>query len=118
MREALHKYEQRALRDADARGVPIRFIAIDLSPVTDIDASAVHFLKACTAFHCAVKRSSVGLCQCLGYLGPVMELAPCRVASKVMWRACFRMLSRREGSGGYLQGWQKQRIECDFHETA
>ena len=46
MREALHKYEQRALRDAEARGAPIRFIAIDLSPVTDIDASAVHFLKA------------------------------------------------------------------------
>ncbi|KAK9843672.1 hypothetical protein WJX81_001934 [Elliptochloris bilobata] len=45
VREALHKYEQRALRDADVRGVPIRFIAIDLSPVTDIDASAVHFLK-------------------------------------------------------------------------
>ena len=46
VREALHKYEKRALSEAEARGAPVRFIAIDLSPVTDIDASAVHFLKA------------------------------------------------------------------------
>ena len=44
VRDALHKYEQRAIRESERRGVPIRFIAIDLSPVTDIDASAVHFL--------------------------------------------------------------------------
>ena len=45
VRDALHKYEQRAIRESERRGVPIRFIAIDLSPVTDIDASAVHFLS-------------------------------------------------------------------------
>ncbi len=45
VRDALHKYEQRALESAARRGAPIRFIAIDLSPVTDIDASAVHFLS-------------------------------------------------------------------------
>jgi MFS superfamily sulfate permease-like transporter len=45
VRDALHKYEQRALEQAERRGAPIRFIAIDLSPVTDIDASAVHFLS-------------------------------------------------------------------------
>lgn len=53
MRDALHKYEKRALSEAEARGVPIRFIAIDLSPVTDIDASAVHFLKARRLLECS-----------------------------------------------------------------
>ena len=44
VKEALTKYEARAAEAAAARGRPLQFIVIDLSPVTDIDASAVHFL--------------------------------------------------------------------------
>ena len=71
VRDALHKYEQRAIRESERRGVPIRFIAIDLSPVTDIDASAVHFL-AVRLQHCfvsdfnlhSVNWPSAASCQC------------------------------------------------------
>ena len=44
VKEALGRYEARAADAAAARGRPLQFIVIDLSPVTDIDASAVHFL--------------------------------------------------------------------------
>ena len=44
VKEALARYETRAQAAAAALGRPLQFIVIDLSPVTDIDASAVHFL--------------------------------------------------------------------------
>ena len=44
VKEALLRHEQRAAAEAAKSGCPLQFIVIDLSPVTDIDASAVHFL--------------------------------------------------------------------------
>lgn len=41
--DALRKYEREAVADADG---PIKAVVIDLSPVSDVDASAVHFLAA------------------------------------------------------------------------
>lgn len=38
---AIRKYENRYI----ARGRQFEFVILDLSPVTDIDASAIHFLK-------------------------------------------------------------------------
>jgi MFS superfamily sulfate permease-like transporter len=50
VKEALYKYERRAQEAASTRGGRgPQFIIIDLSPVTDIDASAIHFLKVCLA---------------------------------------------------------------------
>lgn len=43
--ETLRKYEQRAQAEAAATGKKLLFLIVDLSPVTDVDASAVHFLK-------------------------------------------------------------------------
>lgn len=43
--DTLEKYEERAEAVAAASGRKLRFLILDLSPVTDIDASAVHFLK-------------------------------------------------------------------------
>ena len=45
VREAIAKYQRRAIRANTPRGVQLRYIIIDMSPVTDIDASAVHWLK-------------------------------------------------------------------------
>ncbi len=45
VKDALYKYEQRAKEVAAAAGRSLHFIIIDLSPVNDIDASAVHFFK-------------------------------------------------------------------------
>ena len=39
------RYERQALQRAQISGTPIRYIIIDLSPVTDIDASASHFIN-------------------------------------------------------------------------
>ena len=39
------KYELRLEKALEARGKRLEFIIMDLSPVTDIDASAVHFLQ-------------------------------------------------------------------------
>lgn len=47
----LDKYLAKALARAETRGIPIQFIIIDLSPVTDIDASATHFLKVAAALN-------------------------------------------------------------------
>ena len=44
VKEALLRHEQRAAAEAAKSGRPLQFIIVDLSPVTDIDASAVHFL--------------------------------------------------------------------------
>lgn len=38
------KYQKRAQLQLASRGQKLLFIVVDLSPVTDIDASAVHFL--------------------------------------------------------------------------
>lgn len=45
LRDALLKYELRLEKALEARGKRLEFIIMDLSPVTDIDASAVHFLQ-------------------------------------------------------------------------
>lgn len=50
VKDALYKYEQRAKQVAAANGRSLHFIIIDLSPVNDIDASAVHFFKARAAW--------------------------------------------------------------------
>ena len=39
------KYQRRAEAQMSARGRKLLFYIVDLSPVTDIDASAVHFLQ-------------------------------------------------------------------------
>ena len=44
VKDAMWRHEQRAAAEAARTGRPLQFIIIDLSPVTDIDASAVHFL--------------------------------------------------------------------------
>ena len=41
---ACSKYQKRAELQMSSRGRKLLFIIVDLSPVTDIDASAVHFL--------------------------------------------------------------------------
>lgn len=41
--DALRKYEREATADGDGA---VKAVVIDLSPVTDVDASAVHFLAA------------------------------------------------------------------------
>ena len=45
IREAIAKYQRRTLRHLSPKGIPLRYIILDMSPVTDIDASAVHWLK-------------------------------------------------------------------------
>ncbi|KAK9853863.1 hypothetical protein WJX84_006158 [Apatococcus fuscideae] len=45
IREAIAKYQRRTLRHITPRGIALRYIILDMSPVTDIDASAVHWLK-------------------------------------------------------------------------
>lgn len=44
IREALKKYQKRSELQLSARACKLLFIVVDLSPVTDIDASAVYFL--------------------------------------------------------------------------
>ena len=43
--EALAKHQRRAVASLALRGIALRYIVLDLSPVSDIDASAVHCLK-------------------------------------------------------------------------
>ena len=45
VKEALRKYENTQI----ARGRTFHFIILDLAPVIDIDASAIHFLQARSA---------------------------------------------------------------------
>ena len=45
IREAIAKYQRRTLRALTPKGIALRYIILDMSPVTDIDASAVHWLK-------------------------------------------------------------------------
>ena len=47
VKDALAKYERRAQEAAAKQGTTLHFIIIDLSPVYDVDASAVHFFKVC-----------------------------------------------------------------------
>ncbi|KAK9915884.1 hypothetical protein WJX75_005651 [Coccomyxa subellipsoidea] len=56
VKDALYKYERRAKEIAAASGRSLHFIIIDLSPVNDIDASAVHFFKDWVVSH---KRAGV-----------------------------------------------------------
>ena len=55
VKDALAKYERRAQEAAEKQGQTLHFIIIDLSPVYDVDASAIHFFKvhACKACHSA-----------------------------------------------------------------
>ena len=45
VKDALAKYERRAQETAAKQGQTLHFIIIDLSPVYDVDASAIHFFK-------------------------------------------------------------------------
>jgi hypothetical protein len=45
VKDALAKYERRAQEAAAKQGATLHFIIIDLSPVYDVDASAIHFFK-------------------------------------------------------------------------
>ncbi|EIE25728.1 sulfate permease [Coccomyxa subellipsoidea C-169] len=56
VKDALYKYERRAKEIAAAQGRSLHFIIIDLSPVNDIDASAVHFFKDWVISH---KRAGI-----------------------------------------------------------
>lgn len=61
--DTLLKYEERARERIAAAGGELRFVILDLSPVTDIDASAVHFLK-------------VSACNCSHFSSPVIAYTP------------------------------------------
>ena len=50
VKDALAKYERRAQETAAKQGQTLHFIIIDLSPVYDVDASAIHFFKVCCRF--------------------------------------------------------------------
>eukprot|EP00884_Botryococcus_braunii_P008426 jgi/Botrbrau1/17585/Bobra.0166s0027.1 len=45
IKDTLTKYEERAEAHAAATGKKLLFLILDLSPVTDVDASSVHYLK-------------------------------------------------------------------------
>lgn len=45
IQEAISEYQRRTLRALTPRGIAQRCIILDISPVTDIEASAVHWLK-------------------------------------------------------------------------
>ena len=47
---AIRKYETNYIK----RGRTFEFVILDLSPVTDVDASAVHFLKVSTRAMCFI----------------------------------------------------------------
>ncbi|KAK9802855.1 hypothetical protein WJX73_009168 [Symbiochloris irregularis] len=51
VREGLARHEAKALRAAAANGQTIDFIIIDLAPVIDVDASAIHFFTDWIADH-------------------------------------------------------------------
>lgn len=57
VKDALYKYERRAKEIAAAQGRSLHFIIIDLSPVNDIDASAVHFFKVGSPFPFFIQHS-------------------------------------------------------------
>jgi len=52
VKDALAKYERRAQEAAQKQGSTLHFIIIDLSPVYDVDASAIHFFKVRCGFMC------------------------------------------------------------------
>ena len=76
VREAIAKYQRRTIRALVPRGIALRYIIIDMSPVTDIDASAVHWLKVCRCSCLALLNvGSAGSCRsCSGGIRQV-ELA-------------------------------------------
>lgn len=49
VRESLARHEAKALRAAAEQGQTINFIIIDLAPVIDVDASAIHFFTVRSA---------------------------------------------------------------------
>lgn len=51
LQDTLAKYERRAAAAAAAAGTSLEHIVLDLSPVTDIDATAVHFIKDTITAH-------------------------------------------------------------------
>jgi MFS superfamily sulfate permease-like transporter len=59
VKDALYKYERRAKEIAAASGRSLHFIIIDLSPVNDIDASAVHFFKVRLGASLVIKNGYV-----------------------------------------------------------
>ena len=65
VKDALAKYERRAQETAAKQGQTLQFIIIDLSPVYDVDASAIHFFKVCRrvclSLLCAVYIHTAGL---------------------------------------------------------
>ena len=60
VRDALSRHEARALQRARTNNQVINFIIIDLSPVIDVDASAVHFF---TVSACLSTQTSRCCCQ-------------------------------------------------------
>ena len=60
VKDALAKYERRAQEAAEKQGQTLHFIIIDLSPVYDVDASAIHFFKASACRACHSARTSPG----------------------------------------------------------
>ena len=64
VKDALYKYERRAKEIAAASGRSLHFIIIDLSPVNDIDASAVHFFKVRLGASLVIKKWLCAACVC------------------------------------------------------
>ena len=58
VKDALAKYERRAQETAAKQGQTLHFIIIDLSPVYDVDASAIHFFKVRRNIHVSLLRAA------------------------------------------------------------
>lgn len=70
---------------------PCRFVIIDLSPVTDIDSSAMHFLGGCTYSFCL--HAQLALC----LVGPLPHACPSHLRCQLVAparKACSTMLLR------------------------
>ena len=84
VRDSLARHEAKALVQANARGTEIHFIIIDLAPVIDIDASAVHF------FTVSCQLLSAVLSVCLSSLCPaLLQLIWCQEREFVQEGACM-----------------------------
>lgn len=57
VKDDLFKYELRAIESHKRRGSKLRYLIVDLSPVTDIDASAIHWFEVRTSDQPVIRLS-------------------------------------------------------------
>lgn len=106
VKDALYKYERRAKEIAAASGRSLHFIIIDLSPVNDIDASAVHFFKV------SLGASLVMCCTCVqGSKCHLFMLAPlCGLQ-----QSCHPHVSPRSTRDATLTAVLGAALHCAIH---